>query len=152
MSPEDPRHGSERGYAVHRRDREKACPPCSHARMVANKRRRIYGSPKVSALGSQRRIRALQALGWSKQQIAWRMGYYDNGAISYLMRAETMLPKTAAKVAAVYDQLSMVRPEGAGANRARTWAARLGYAPPLAWDEGDIDDPAASPRGWRAAA
>ena len=37
----------------------------------------------------------------------------------------------------------MTKPQGPGANRARTWAKRHGFAPPLAWD--DIDDPDEKP-------
>ncbi|WP_205859648.1 helix-turn-helix domain-containing protein, partial [Phycicoccus flavus] len=42
----------------------------------------------------------------------------------------------------VYDRLSMTpgpSPETRG------WAVKLGYAPPLAWDEDTIDDPTATP-------
>jgi hypothetical protein len=55
---------------------------------------------------------------------------------------------TAERVAAVYDELSMVRPvdsavRGRGQirihDRQRRMAKRRGYAPPLAWD--NIDDP-----------
>jgi hypothetical protein len=143
MDATDPRHGTEAGMMAHRRDNEPGCTPCIHARMVAAKRRRLYGSSKVPALGSQRRIQALQALGWSRLVIANRLGYTHNGAISYLMRAETMLPDTAARIAAVYDELSMTVPTGAGPARARTWAKRLGFVPPLAWDA--IDDPNETP-------
>jgi hypothetical protein len=146
MLPDDPRHGTEAGYAAHRRDLEVTCEPCRRAHRRESKLRQLYGSRKVPALGSQRRIQALQALGWSKQIIARRLGYCDNGAISYLMRSETMMPKTAAKIAAVYDEMCMVRPEGPGAKRARTWAARFGFAPPLAWDDIDNDpEPAKAP-------
>lgn len=39
MSPEDPRHGTEAGYQAHKRDREKACRPCTDAAVAARARR-----------------------------------------------------------------------------------------------------------------
>jgi hypothetical protein len=141
----DPRHGTEAGVMAHRRDKETPCPPCAHARMIAAKRRRLHGPSKVPALGSQRRIQALQALGWSRDVIAARLGYTGNGSMSYLMQADQMRPGTAAKIAAVYDELCMTVPTGVGPARARTWAKRLGFVPPLAWD--NIDDPNETPTG-----
>lgn len=46
------------------------------------------------------------------------------------------------EVCEVYDRLSMT--PGPSAHTAG-WAAKRGYAPPLAWDEDSIDDPAARP-------
>lgn len=139
MSPRDARHGTDAGYMAHKRADTDPCEACRHGHMVAQKHRRYYGPRKVSALGSQRRIKALQALGWSKKAIAQEIGYSNNGAIAYLMRAETMLPETAAKIAAVYNRLHMTVPQGPGPERARTWARRQGFSPPLAWDDIDND-------------
>jgi hypothetical protein len=145
MTPDDPRHGTEAGHMTHRRDAEPSCDRCLHARMVAAKRRRLYGTTKVPALGAQRRVRALQALGHSRKVIANRIGYTNNGAMSYLMQAETMQAETAAKIAAVYDELCMVVPTGVGPKRARTWAKKFGFVPPLAWDDIDNDPEPSNP-------
>lgn len=145
LPADDPRHGTDAGYVAHRRSGFPACGSCIRAHAVANKRRGLASTPprKVPALGTQRRVQALQALGWSRQRIAQAIGYTDQGALTYMMRADSLYPATAARIAEVYEQMSMVVPVGSGANRARTWAKRHGYLPPLAWD--DIDDPNEQP-------
>jgi hypothetical protein len=45
----------------------------------------------------------------------------------------------------IYDQLSMQIPEGRYVARTRNHAERMGWPPPLAWD--DIDDPDECPSG-----
>lgn len=142
MSPDDPRHGTEAGCREHYRQSVPPCSPCLDAHRKANIVRQLRPH-KVSALGPQRRIRALQALGWGRDKIAAELGYSNGGSIAYLMRSETMLVATANRIAEVYDRLSMIVPVGAGPDRARTWAKRHGFAPPLAWD--DIDDPSERP-------
>lgn len=138
MTPDDPRHGTEPGHTQHYRDGEKSCPTCLEAHRKAQIIRRLYPH-KTSALGTQRRIQALQALGHSRQRIAEEMGYGDLGALTRVMRCDTILIRTAKRAAEAYDRLSMVVPQGGGPERARTWARRHGFAPPLAWD--NIDDP-----------
>lgn len=39
MSPDDPRHGSERGHEQHIRDGEDPCEPCRRAKLIAARRR-----------------------------------------------------------------------------------------------------------------
>ena len=148
MTPEDPRHGTGAGTTAHRRAGQTPCGPCMEAHRRNNIVRQLY-PPKVPTLGSQRRVQALQALGHSRSRIAHEMGYADNGAIGYLMKptTTTMLAVTAARIAEAYERLSMIVPTGPHADRARTWAKRHGYAPPLAWD--DIDDPHEEPSGVR---
>lgn len=43
----------------------------------------------------------------------------------------------------LYDELSMVRPEGTYAGITRRQAARRGWLPPLAWDDDLLDVPEA---------
>lgn len=45
-------------------------------------------------------------------------------------------------VRAVYDDLSTTQGPSA---KTRAWAVKLRYAPPAAWDDGDMDDPYAIP-------
>lgn len=146
MDADDPRHGTEAGCREHYRQGTSPCAPCLDAHRRRNTLRLLYPH-KCPALGSQRRIQALQAIGYGRDRIAQEMGYSDGGSIAYLMQADSLLVTTAAKVAEVYDRLSMVVPIGAGPSRARTWARRHRYAPPLAWD--DIDDPDEQPDGIR---
>jgi len=96
----------------------------------------------VDATGTIRRLRALAAMGWPMKQLAAMSGV-AMPTISYLMhhRRATVYSRTAAKVAALYDELSMK--EG-NSQRSRLRARRHGWAPPLAWDDETIDDPNAS--------
>lgn len=142
MRLDDPRHGTEAGCREHYRQGERPCPPCLDAHRRRNIMRQLYPH-KRPAIGSQRRIRALQAIGHGRQRIAEEIGWTDAGAMTYLMQADTLLATTAERIAEVYERLSMIVPEGAGPARARTWARRNGYAPPLAWN--NIDDPEETP-------
>ena len=146
MLPDDPRHGTKRGESAHRRDGEPVCPPCQEAKRRAKIIAQLY-PPKVAAIGSQRRIQALQALGYGRPEIARRMGYTDCGSISRLMKpsTKTIMKNTAARISAVYERLCMTPSPAVGAGRVRSWARRNGYAPPLAWN--NIDDPEERPRG-----
>jgi hypothetical protein len=66
-----------------------------------------------------------------------------------------LLRTTADAITRVYDELSMTVPQDDEAGRSpragrihdrqRRLAARRGWAPPLAWDDDTIDDPAATP-------
>lgn len=138
MSPDDPRHGTEAGCREHYRRSTTPCAPCLEAHRRANIMRRLYPH-KVTTLGARRRVQALQAIGYSRDRIAAELGYTSGGALTYIMQADTMLVTTATRIGNVYDRLSMTVPRGAGPSRARTWARRYGYAPPLAWDDIDTD-------------
>lgn len=144
MDASDPRHGTDRGHNAHVRSGIPPCAACKRAHNRMNHLRllhpEIYG--RVPAIGSRRRIQALQALGYGRDRISRELGYNDGGSIAYLMtpKAETVTRAVERKIVAVYDRLAMLPPPtGAGAQRARTWAKRFGYAPPLAWDDIDTD-------------
>lgn len=101
----------------------------------------------VPAIGSRRRIQALLAIGWRHGDITPRIR--ANGARTHsqlvLHQAGTSVARvTADAVRAVYDEL-WATPGPSTATRKR--AAALGYAPPMAWDDDTIDDPAATPAG-----
>ena len=105
----------------------------------------VDGATLVPAWPVARRLRALQALGWTWTLIADRAGL----APTHVQRIHQQQRCTAAArqaVIAVYDTMSMETPPDIRATRcARTYAARRGYAPPLAWD--NIDDPDEQPQG-----
>lgn len=138
MTPDDPRHGTSAGCTQHYRDSEKPCAPCLAANRRATITQRLH-PPKRPALGSQRRLRALQAIGYSRVRIARELGYSGDGSFNRVLQSKTILAVTEQRISEVYDRLSMVIPNGPGATRARNWAARNGHLPPLAWE--DIDDP-----------
>jgi hypothetical protein len=54
-------------------------------------------------------------------------------------------PDFADRVRRLYDQLWNVTPVGLAADRARAAARRFGWVSPLAWDDHEIDVPAATP-------
>jgi hypothetical protein len=144
MSPEDPRHGTVAGHIAHQRGDRDYCDPCIRAKAMYDKRRKwaAYNGQgyTVASLGARRRLQALQALGWSRQRVAEAAGWPTTGALNYLMRNETITRATHDRLAAAYDALSMrTPPDEMAARRARTWARRRGYAPPLAWDDIDND-------------
>jgi len=95
----------------------------------------------VPAIGTQRRLRALVAFGYSNMAIAGRLGI-DNSALGRIHRQTQLTAQMAHKVDAVFRELQLVP----GPNlRARRRGLRLGWPLPLAWDEDTIDDPAAEP-------
>ncbi|PRY56484.1 helix-turn-helix domain-containing protein [Glycomyces artemisiae] len=107
---------------------------------------------RVDPTGTRRRLRALQAVGWSQQQLADRMGT-SKTVVGRMIRGENgaVLAASVLKVRALYEELWDQAPPGEtsaqrqAVTRARRDAAALGYVPPLAWDEETIDDPAAEP-------
>lgn len=102
------------------------------------------GPMLVDGTGTQRRLRALAAIGWRYLDVAERIGATP-ARIGHL--AVGLYPKVhrdvTAAVARVYDELSM-RP-GPSA-RTRGHALRHGWAPPLCWEDEALDDPKARPR------
>ena len=144
MTPDDPRHGQRRGYYAHRADGEPACEPCKRAAAAAEARyelARMHGKPgRVPAIGTMRRLRALQAIGWTLTAIADHIGTKRSRVEKWCNQSRVnVYTTTAVRVAEVYEELCMTMPTGRWATRTRNTAIRRGYLPPLAWT--DIDDP-----------
>lgn len=103
----------------------------------------------VDATGTVRRLRALTALGWNRKFLTARLGASSRTTwLLALHPEENPLVKVATRdaVRELYDELSMQpAPNGPTATRIRSIARRHGWAPPLAWDDETIDDPAATP-------
>jgi hypothetical protein len=93
-----------------------------------------------------RRLEALHAVGWSESAIARQLGV-SKQAVNNLRAhsGQYVAASTVARVAAVYDRLWDKAPGDRFATRTINWAARRGFAPPLAWDDDTINDPAAVP-------
>lgn len=98
----------------------------------------------VNAAGTYRRIEALQWLGWPMRDLGQRIGLAPYTLSTLRSRGEPVSHRVALKVREVYEQLSHL--EGPSRQTA-TKARRSGYAPPMAWDDELIDDPAAEPQG-----
>lgn len=108
------------------------------------RRRALQGPLFIDSTGTTRRLRALAALGWRLVDLGAELGVRPN-RVGHLARGTTarVHRDTASAVAAVYDQLSMVQ---GPSELTRAHAARQCWAPPLCWDDENIDDPKARPR------
>lgn len=144
MSPDDPRHGK---YAGHVAGCREDC--CTTAARNYQKRRvheRKHGQPReIDSTGTVRRIQALRALGWPLRVIAAKVGTTRETLQHIGRRGRPAHATTAAKIARVYEQMSMTHGFD---TRARNYAAEQGWALPIQWDESgphDIDDPNAEP-------
>ena len=143
MLPDDPRHGEYAGAVAHWLAGEKPCDPCARAGARYHKARQLRllrgETSTVPAVGTVRRIQALQALGWGIPALARESGLPVPTLRNPAYRGERVRTATADRVSAMYERLAMVRPDGMYAERSRRQAARKGWLPPLAWT--DIDDP-----------
>lgn len=148
MTPDDPRHGTERGYYAHHRANEKACPNCQRAMATASARR-VYakhiGRPASTPPDSPgRRIQALIALGHTYHTIADDAGVHKK-QVRWIALGQKVLVHRATldRITAAYERLSMTLPpettkdERISASKSRNRARRMGWLPPLAWE--DID-------------
>ena len=112
----------------------------------------LAGGARVDAIGTQRRLRALVALGYPAAELARRAGL-DRQAIDAVLADERdgVAASTARTVRALYDRLSLRSPNPrdhaakVAVSRSRNRAAAAGWALPLAWDDDTIDDPSAKP-------
>lgn len=96
----------------------------------------------VDPTGTRRRVQALAWMGWPCEQVANRAGTTRSTLRTLILHGRRVSYSLARRVAAVYDELCMQPgPSRVAAGRAKGF----GFAPPLAWDETTIDDPAALP-------
>lgn len=112
------------------------------SRMVATAILRHAPAPTtghIGVTGTSRRLQALAVLGWSVRAIAAETG--THWRTIHVLRAplvERTGPHNAAVAAELYDRLGMT--PGPSRQTARC-AVAAGWAPPLAWEGIDIDDP-----------
>ncbi len=103
---------------------------------------RGYGV-RIDSTGSLRRLRALQAIGWTQTEIAHRIGWTLQNLNRYFISNPAMINRgTAVTIAKLFNELQLIP---GPSERSRRHARKHGWAPPLAWDEDTIDDPAAKP-------
>lgn len=141
MSPDDPRHGTVAGYSAHRRAKQETCQPCRDALARDFNHRQMYGPKSRSPIGVQRRIQALQRLGWTLGEIAERAGYADLENVWQMLGRESVTHDTHKRVAAAYDAMCMtIPPPRPQRQRVVNNAIRKGYFPPLAWNDIDNKD------------
>lgn len=106
------------------------------------------GDRYVDGCGTRRRLQALSVIGYPARDIAARLGAMDHKAYLFIQsgRTKTVRARTADDISRLYDEL-WDRPGPSAITRRR--AESKGWAPPLAWDDDTIDDPAAQPQEWR---
>lgn len=105
----------------------------------------------VPAVGARRRLQALAFMGWTNEQIEQRMAAGVT-MTSFIFRHERITQALHQRVKDVYDALwDQTPPDTYGNRRAAARARARGWAPPLAWDDDDIDNPAARPANWKEA-
>ena len=103
---------------------------------------RNYGV-RIDSTGSLRRLRALQAIGWTQTEIARRIGWTVANINRYFISDPDRINRsTAVTIAKVFNELQLIP---GPSDRSRRHAKAKGWPPPLAWDEDTIDDPAATP-------
>ena len=115
----------------------------------------LFPSALVDATGTRRRIQALAAAGWTLNRIALQLGWSRWKVTGVLHRYERVTAASALQVRELYDRLwdqpcpARNAQERDGIRRAVAHARRMGWAPPMAWDDNDLDDPRARPKGLR---
>jgi hypothetical protein len=108
-----------------------------------------------SFAGTRRRLRALAARSWSPQAMERATGIPElvlrRGLDGY-----EITPELAQAVASAYDRLwdreppITSRDEREAARESRSCAVARGWAPPMAWDDDQIDLPDGRPaKGWK---
>lgn len=138
------RHGTESAYRQGCR-----CPEAREDRRVRVKRRRDGVHPERHAhlpvAGSQRRLRALAAIGWPVKELAPMLGTSPRQIDHYRCGRKPRIHRDAAnRISELYERLSAT-PGPSELTRTRAQAA--GWAPPHAWEDNTLDDPAAQPTG-----
>jgi plasmid maintenance system antidote protein VapI len=95
------------------------------------------------ALGSARRLQALYAIGHGAIAISSAFDI-NHATVSQIVNGRYKLVNgsLAVRVESIYDQLSRIP---GTSKHARTRAVTGGWAPPAAWDDERMDDPAAIP-------
>lgn len=99
---------------------------------------------KVDSVGTVRRLRALSAAGWPRAYVAERL-HLDPDALPLGKLYQGQTKVTASRARAVADLYRELEGTPGPDARSRRYAQKLGWVPPLAWDDGMIDDPDAEP-------
>lgn len=111
----------------------------------------------IDGTGTRRRLQALVAIGWSISELARRLDALPSNFGATIHGRKQVTVATATKARDLYEQLwdTPAPPSGRHGSvpiRARNYAKRMGWVPPLAWDDETIDDPAAAPHSDELAA
>lgn len=100
----------------------------------------------VDGTGTRRRLRALAVLGWPASRLAQRLGTSQSLIRRLMEDGHGCSATTRARVADLYDELwDAAPPDDKSSRLARRRAQQRGWLPAAAWDDDEIDDPAAQP-------
>lgn len=138
--------GSTHGTATAYKSNRCRCPDALTATRRQRKQWQAGLRPPllVPILGTARRLQALAAIGWDAPRLATMLGaHLDQVCRVRAGRRPYVTRPVARRVAALYEQLQGTPGPSA---LTRTRATRRGWAPPLAWDDDNIDDPHAQPQ------
>lgn len=146
-------HGTLLAY-INDRCRCRPCKDANSANCRTRRRLKAYGvqldAKATPITGTLRRVEALGCLGWSYQALSAKLGWHES-RLNHIVQQTAVAPRNARAVAALYDQLwdqpapTDTRMRRTSATRTRNAAARLGWLPPMAWDDAAIDDPDTQP-------
>lgn len=142
------RHGTRRAYEIDKC----GCLRCraAHARAVTSYRNggTWREADLVPLIGTRRRLQALACIGYRANVLAPLVGLTPGMVVQYrggVQRPRGIDPAVAVRVAAAYDKLWDRPLTDANARRCSSQAKRLGWPPPMAWDDEDLDVPEAQP-------
>lgn len=125
-----------------------ACPDARAARYRADKRRHagLPTDPFIPAIGSHRRIRGLQACGWTFDEISAEAGWSERSTVVTILSQQRVRASTAHRVRVAYCRMTAwPDPVGVYRDRSRRAAAAKGWARPQEWLPDELDDPHAVP-------
>lgn len=111
------------------------------------------GQAYVDATPSRRRLRALGVPGWPPRAMAQEIGVSEMTITDIRHgRCGKVRLSTHLAIREMYDRWWNADPLECGVNRSsvtvtKARAAREGWPPPAAWDDDEIGDPAARPKG-----
>lgn len=138
------------GHAARGQSPAKRVRPETAQRLLAV-RLELANHAKVPSIGTQRRLQALVALGWSQSKLAAELGLTPANFGTTIHHSGQVYESTARAVRELYERLWHTPPpeeshrDKISASRARSTAAGNGWAVPMAWDDDTIDDPHAQP-------
>ena len=119
-----PVHGTRSAY--HRRCR---CPDAKRAKAWYAKRWAAGALPPgwIDATGARRRVRALQAIGYSLAELAEHLGYRSEASFGRMFQLDRVTRTRPERIARLYERLCMTP----GPSRRSVLAARRrGWPPP----------------------
>lgn len=139
--------GTVQAYRLHLQRAEPTDPACKAAKATYERRRvALSVNGYADPTGTVRRLRALAAIGWGTTDLGERLGVTPQ-AIAQLRYGDRahVYRETAARITALYDELSMAPRVDHVGRKVSAHARRMGWLPPLAYDDELIDDPTYEP-------